>query len=153
MKRIVLFVLIIGIVFDIEFCTKKANNYKVLESFIIKEQKGELLKDKKWIAYLTDFGCSGCNSRFAAEMVNYRFDKQGLILISASGKVFDISKFKENNTNVMPVSAVEFEELKILSKSGVIFLDNNLQKIDTIIPVEFNNLETGIQYIKNKIRN
>jgi hypothetical protein len=78
-------------------------------------------------------------------------DPHTLFVISASGTKIDISGFDQAmSKNVIIDDNDTFLNLNILDKSGIIVFKQN--DIDTIIPINANNLTDQLAYVSEKIR-
>jgi hypothetical protein len=124
------------------------SSYQRLDSFCV-VNKICLLDTIKSIFILSDNGCISCSKSFIPFIEKYLAKKHTLFIITASSSRLDLSFLENiNHKNIYLDYNKEFEELKIIEKSGVIFTAQN--KIDTILELEANQLFAQFNFINQR---
>lgn len=108
------------------------------------------MKDSYSILFLYENGCVGCNKSYAKVVEQYINDSATGIVVTAKGTQIDLSPFiRDSTNNVFHDVKKEFLALGITSQSAAIFVRNN--KIDTIVSISADSLETKLQFIQEKL--
>ena len=124
------------------------SSYQKLDSFCV-VNKICFLDTIKSIFILSDNGCISCSKSFIPLIEKYLVKKQTLFIITASSFRLDLSFLENINHKYIYLDYnKEFEELKIIEKSGVIFTAQN--KIDTILELEANQLFAQFNFINQR---
>ena len=131
-------------------CSSDNKNYKNLDSFLKEEISVNNIDSINWIALINESGCIGCNQYFAKEIKKFINNNNGIILVSASGAIVDISPYIADSVeNVFRIDIRELEKLQLINKSGLIFLKD--KNIDTIVEIRANDIKEQLNFINSKI--
>lgn len=131
---------------------KQTNStYQNLDSFCLANKICDL-DTINALLILSDNGCISCNKSFISIVNKYLTKRKTVTLITASSARLDLSFLEDKILkNIYIDYSKEFEGLKILDKSGVIFITKN--KIDTIVELDVNQLEKQFVFINQKLEN
>jgi len=125
------------------------SSYQKLDSFCVLN-KICFLDTIKSIFVLSDNGCISCSKSFIPFIEKYLVKKYTLFIITASSSRLDLSFLENiNHKNIYLDYNKEFEELKIIEKSGVIITAQN--KVDTIVEIEANQLLGQFTFINQRL--
>jgi hypothetical protein len=124
------------------------SSFLKLKSFF--EKHGiEMNSNYKYIFFLTEIECPTCNKDFALFLSKKVKDPNALFVIEASGSIVDISCFENSKSkNIVFDNNSSFLSLKIIKKSGTIFLSKN--NIDTIVPINIDELPIQLSYFSKR---
>ncbi len=100
----------------------------------------------KAVVVVSEDGCGHCNRAFA-DMVRPRTSNSNcLFIVRLEGGSLDMNGFMEKGPNLSFDDDRAFKKLGILQGSGLILLDG--ENIDTVIPVQLDNIQGRLERIR-----
>jgi hypothetical protein len=123
-------------------CEKKSLSEKEkfienLKEYLNVKHQIKLNNSIKKVFILTDENCHSCNKFFAKTIEKNINDSSSLLLVSASSSKIDLSPFDGANNVFFENKS---KEIFLFDNSKIIFL--NQEKIDTIISIKLDNLDS-----------
>lgn len=107
------------------------------------------LNDYSIVYILTEKGCVNCNKAFA-NFIQNELKHNALCVVSASRLIIDISPFKkENKSNIIFDYENYFIKNNLIKTSSIAYM--NAGKLDTIIELKAEELESQLSGVKNTV--
>jgi hypothetical protein len=126
----------------------KPTTFDTLSDYFKTRQEFALDKKVKTVFILTEYGCIPCNRKFSSYIKENVNNDSVLFLITASGSMVDITPYESNERNIFYDQNMDIEKYPIFKMSKAIYLKNNI--VDTIISLSADQLESQMEYIKNR---
>lgn len=144
MKRHMLFLILSSLIIICSCQEKQSDIFEYLE----KRHQSPIADATTCLLILSDKGCANCNVVFK-DFVHQNINNNKVqVILTAKGKLFDISYFKNSKTLIdQNISATTYAEL---DRSQAIFIKEN--KIDTVVIIEANSIEDQISYLSKRIK-
>ena len=100
------------------------------------------------ILVLTELGCVNCNRSFALFMEKHLSHSNSLCIITAQGRLVDISPFVEQDHLLFDFEE-NFLDTRLSIESCVIFLEEG--RIDTLVKVKAKGIEETLTYLNDRL--
>ena len=90
----------------------------------------------RWVALVSETGCSSCNVKFSELIATHLNDSIGLIFVSATGRVVDLTPYYSDTLfNVVAANRDFFVRKKINDVSSFLYINDN-NEIDSVVVID-----------------
>lgn len=100
----------------------------------------------KALIVLTERGCSGCNVRFSYFALRYINKGDKLIVMKASGVVFDVGPYQQAYNVIFDLN----NRFGFPDTTSVYLLGH--QQLDSVIRIDAFNLDQSMQWLENRLK-
>lgn len=129
--------IILIFLFSLNSCNNANNKYQKENELLQKIEGINITNNTNNIFILSESHCSPCNKKFSEFMVKNLKDENNIFIISASGNVIDISKFKDFKSKRVIILQKYVDDF--FNKTKLLKLKNTT--IDTIININIDTID------------
>lgn len=126
--------------------------YLNLEEELKANYRKSIPENVNYLIFITDKGCPNCIISFS-QLILQSIDKYkglSLVFINSSGRNVDIDSYSSINDKNIIISSDYPDNLKLIPSLGIVYLNPQKQKIDTIIHIDAFKINEQFQYIIQK---